>query len=933
MRPFPYFSKAAGAPSPTAERSIPPVSVRSLDWHNMELSDVLLELAVELSAGLHEEEAVRRLSENGSNEIRVTGTKSAWRIAWEQLIALMIVILILAAVISALLGDYLDAVTISAIVLLNAILGFVQEYRAERAIQSLRKLTVPVARVRRDAQVKELTSTRLVPGDLLLLETGNVVPADCRIVRSVDLATQESALTGESLPVLKMSEKLAEPDVPLADRRNMVYRGTFVARGRGEAVVTETGMRTELGRIAGLIHRVVDERPPLQRRLSQLAKGLVVAVLVLVGVIFLLGLLRGESLKLMFLTAVSVGVAAVPEGLPAVVTIALTLGAQRMLKRRVLIRKLSAVETLGSVTVICSDKTGTLTENQMTVTDLLLTDRKYHVCRAEPALELPEVRNSGEAFLLTAAALCNNAVFQAATLPTPSPVLLGDPTETALLLAASRFGIEKSKLESVFPRVGEFPFSSERKRMTTFHSIPSDHNSLPADIRRHLRDSQASRIAFMKGSVETILASCDDVWMNGRIERLDAVRTKYLLGANNELAARGIRVLGVAFQILPEAWPKREPEQDEKHFTFLGMIGMMDPPREEVAAAVATCATAGILPVMITGDHPLTAQHVASRIGIASDAPILTGPELDHTSDRELKSRSANVTVYARVTPEHKLRIVESLQQQGQIVAMTGDGVNDAPALKKADIGIAMGLSGTDVAKEAADMVLLNDNFASIVAAVEEGRVIYDNIRKFIKYLLATNSGEIWVMLVTPLLGMPLALIPLQILWINLVTDGLPALALGVEPPEPDIMRRPPRRPDESIFARGLGRHVVWVGVLMGCLSIAVGYWYWQANKTSWQTMLFTTLTLSQMAHVLAIRSEHISLFRAGLLSNKPLLAAVYSTVLLQFALIYLPAMQKIFHTVALRAIDLAVTLAVATALFGAVELEKWMSHRLHRPA
>jgi len=929
MPTFLYRPKVAGVPSPTTDCSVLPVPLRTPDWHNMESSEVLLHLGVEPSTGLHEDVAARRLVENGSNELQLAGTKTAWRIAWEQLTALMIIILILAAVISALLGDYLDAVTIGAIVLLNALLGFVQEYRAERAIQSLKKLTVPVVRVRRDAQVKELTSTCLVPGDLLFLETGNLIPADCRIVHSVDLATQESALTGESLPVLKTSEKLTEPEVPLADRRNMAYRGTFVARGRGEAVVTETGMRTELGRIAGLIHRVADERPPLERRLRQLAKGLALAALMLVGLIFLLGLLHGESLKLMFLTAVSIGVAAVPEGLPAVVTIALTLGAQRMLKRRALIRKLSAVETLGSVTVICSDKTGTLTENQMAVTHLLLPDQKYEISREEPGFELPEFVNSGGALLLTAGALCNDGVFQAAALPTHSSAVLGDPTETALLLAAARFGIEKSTLETAFPRVGEFPFSSERKRMTTFHSIPSDHSSLPLDIRRALTDSRASHIAFTKGGVETILASCDNVWINGRIEGLDAVRTKYWLEVNNELAARGIRILGLAFRILPEVSPERDLEQNEKHFTFLGMIGMTDPPREEVASAVATCRAAGIRPVMITGDHPLTARHVAGRIGIATDVPILTGYELDHTSDRELQSRSASITVYARVTPEHKLRIVESLQRQGQIVAMTGDGVNDAPALKKADIGVAMGLSGTDVAKDAADMVLLDDNFATIVAAVEEGRVIYDNIRKFIKYLLATNSGEIWVMLVTPLLGMPLALLPLQILWINLVTDGLPALALGVEPPEPDIMRRPPQRANESLFARGLGRHVVWVGMLMGCLSIALGYWYWRSNQPSWQTMLFTTLTFSQMAHVMAIRSERVSFFRAGLLSNKPLLAAVCSTVLLQFALIYLPALQKIFHTVALRAVDLAVTTAIAAALFVAVELEKWMSRRL----
>jgi Ca2+-transporting ATPase len=893
----------------------------------MDLPGVMRRLGVERSTGLSGSEAARRLIEGGSNELLFTAPKSAWRIVWEQLAALMTVILILAAAISALLGDYLDAVAIGAIVFLNALLGFVQEYRAERAIQSLRKLTVPAVRVRRDALLDEIPSTQLVPGDLLLLETGNLIAADCRIVQSVNLQTQESALTGESLPVPKTSERLAEPATPLADRRNMVYRGTFVVAGRGEAVVTEIGMRTEIGRIAGLIHQVADERAPLQRRLGELAKGLAAAAFLLVGLIFLLGLVRGENLKLMFLTAVSIAVAAVPEGLPAVVTIALTLGAQRMLKRRALIRKLSAVETLGSVTVICSDKTGTLTENQMTVTVLSLTGRKYEISRSDPGLDPHEVRNSGVALLLAGAVLCNDAILQPAESP-GSATLLGDPTETALLLAGARFGVEKSKLENLLPRVAELPFSSERKRMTTLHSVPTDRDRLPPDIRQLVGGSLPSGIAFMKGTVENLIACCETVWTDGRIEGMDEARAAHLLEANSQLAAHGTRVLGVAFRVLSGLPRELQPDESETHFTFLGMIGMMDPPKCEVPSAVATCWAAGIRPVMITGDHPLTARYIATRIGITADAPILTGPQLDHTSSTELQSRSENVSVYARVTPEHKLRIVESLQRQGQIVAMTGDGVNDAPALKKADIGVAMGLSGTDVAKEAADMILLDDNFATIVAAVEEGRVIYDNILKFIKYLLATNSGEIWVMLVTPLFGMPLALLPLQILWMNLVTDGLPALALGVEPPESDIMRRPPHPPNESIFARGLGRHVLWVGILMGCLSIAVGYWYWRSHETTWQTMLFTTLTLSQMAHVLAIRSERVSLFRIGLFSNKPLLAAVSLTVLLQLALIYVPALQTVFRTVSLSASDLALVLAVAVAVFGAVELEKWIFRR-----
>jgi P-type Ca2+ transporter type 2C len=561
---------------------------------------------------------------------------------------------------------------------------------------------------------------------------------------------------------------------------------------------------------------------------------------------------------------------------------------------------------------------------------LLLNGRKYEMSQSDPGPDSHDIRNSGAPLLLAGAVLCNDAILQPAKSLGPAK-LIGDPTETALLLAGSRFGIEKSELENLLPRVAELPFSSERKRMTTLHSVPSDHDRLPPEIRQLVHGSATSSIAFMKGTVETLLTCCETVWTDGNTEDMDEARTGSLLAANSQLAGQGTRVLGVAFRVFSGPPHELPPDESEKHFTFLGMIGMMDPPRNEVPSAVATCWGAGIRPVMITGDHPLTARYIATRIGITADAPILTGPQLDHTSSKELQSRSENVSVYARVTPEHKLRIVESLQRQGHIVAMTGDGVNDAPALKKADIGVAMGLSGTDVAKEASDMVLLDDNFATIVAAVEEGRVIYDNIRKFIKYLLATNSGEIWVMLVTPLLGMPLALLPLQILWMNLVTDGLPALALGVEPPESDIMRRPPHPPNESIFARGLGRHILWVGILMGCLSIAVGYWYWRSHATSWQTMLFTTLTLTQMAHVLAIRSERVSLFHIGLLSNKPLLAAVILTVLLQLALIYVPALQILFHTVPLSASDLVIIAAVAAVLFGAVELEKWKFRRSDR--
>jgi Ca2+-transporting ATPase len=891
------------------------------NWHQLDLPSVLRELRTDQFAGLTEEEVSRRLEEYGRNELVGSGIKNPWLILWEQLTALMMVILIIAGVVSALLGDYKDAIAIGAIVVLNAILGFSQEYRAEKAMAALRKLAVPTVRVRRGGEVQEVSAMVLVPGDVVLLEAGNLVAADCRILESADLQTHEAALTGESEPIRKTTAAMEAADAPLGDRRNMTYMGTFITAGRGLGVVTETGMRTQLGLIAKMIQTVEREVTPLQRRLSHLGKVLAAAALLLVAVIFVLGLLRGEDLKLLFLTAVSIGVAAVPEGLPAVVTIALTLGAQRMLRRKVLIRKLPAVETLGSVTVICSDKTGTLTENRMTAAVLKTTGGEWNLLDGEEAgvaLE-PAFR-----LLLAGGALCNNAIQQGRGGNGNSSQPLGDPTETALVAAASRFGLWKDDLDRVLPRVGEVPFSSERKRMTTVHSLPSDGPALPDWLQPAADGTSKPYVAFTKGAVDSLLEISDSVWVGQESEPLTAAGRAQLRNANDDLAKKGMRVLGVGFHLVDQVQPGAEAM--ERNLTFAGMVGIIDPPRPEAEPAVARCKAAGIRPVMITGDHPLTAQNIAAKLGINHDGRVVTGPELDRLSGPALEVVAETTPVYARVSPEHKLRIVEGLQRRGNIVAMTGDGVNDAPALKKADIGVAMGITGTDVAKEAADMVLLDDNFATIVAAVEEGRVIYDNVRKFIKYILATNSGEIWLMLAAPFFGMPLPLLPLQILWMNLVTDGLPALALGVEAPESDTMQRPPRRPDENIFSRGMGRHVLWVGLLMAILSLGAGFFYWRAGDSHWQTILFTTLTLSQMAHVMAIRSESQSLFRIGLMSNKALLGAVSLTLLLQLALIYTPFLQSFFKTEPLPPADLVLTLALSSVIFAAVELEKWLT-------
>jgi Ca2+-transporting ATPase len=912
------------------------------NWYRLDNDEVLTRLETDPEQGLTGAEVERRLAEHGLNELVERGAKSPWHILWEQMTALLVVILFIAAIVSIALGDYKDAIAILAIVVLNAILGFTQEYRAEQAMAALKKLAVPIVRVRRDGHLTEISARELVPGDIVQLEAGALVPADGRVLESVNLRTEEAALTGESAPVDKIAAILTGEDLPLGDRRNMVYMGTAVSYGRGLIVVTETGMRTELGHIADMIQTVEQEQTPLQRRLDQLGRWLAVAAFVIVALVFVLGLLRGEDWRLMLLTAISMAVAVVPEGLPAVVTIGLALGAQRMLKRKALIRKLPAVETLGSVTVICSDKTGTLTENRMTVTVLDVLGEKQKVetllRRRVPELDLglaPAVRSEVRSLrlLVIASALCNDAVLDLADLDGDRYRVYGDPTEGALVLAAARLGFVRSELDQRFPRVAEIPFTSERKRMTTVHEV----NTAPEETDIPCQDT--SFVAFTKGAVDGLLEMASHVWAGDEaLPMTDGFRDR-IEAANAELAQDGQRVLGVAFRRLPGQPEGADESELEQDVTFIGLVGMMDPPRPEVKKAVDTCKTAGIRPVMITGDHPLTAQHIAQELGIARDGAgglamnsvagfaiedrVLTGQELSRITIEELEDVVEEVPVYARVSPEHKLKIVQALQDRGHIVAMTGDGVNDAPALRKADIGVAMGITGTDVAKEAADMVLLDDNFASIVAAVEEGRTIYDNIRKFVKYTMTSNAGELLVMLIAPFLGMPLPLLPLQILWINLVTDGLPGLALTLEPAEPGTMRRPPHKPKESIFGRGLGRDILWVGLLMALVSLGVGYWGWRTDNPAWQTMVFTTLVLSQLGNAMVLRSDRESLFSIGLFSNPAMLGTVLLTFGLQLAVVYIPLFQGIFNTQALSASELAVSLVLSTVVLWGVEIEK----------
>ncbi len=937
------------------------------NWHTLDSNDVARELDVDLAQGLDDAEAAHRLERYGPNELIDRGGRGPWQIIWEQLTALMVVILIIAAVISAALGDFEDAAAILAIVILNTLLGFRQEYQAERAMAALKRLSVPQVRVRRSGHVREISARSLVPGDVVLLEAGNFIPADGRLIQSADLRIQEAALTGESEPVSKRQDALSNPDLPLGDRRNMVYMGTSASYGRGVALITATSMRTELGQIAEMIQTVKDDETPLQRRLNQLSQILAGVALVIVAVVFVLGLFRGDDIRLLFLTAVSLAVAAVPEGLPAVVTIALALGAQRMLKRRALIRKLPAVETLGSVTVICSDKTGTLTENRMTVTVLDVAGHSFEINdeNRNYVLAHPAVQSSNALpLMLAGGALCNDSVLEVEETGAshgPNLHIVGDPTEGALVMAATRMaGVSKEDLEAVLPRVAEAPFDSDRKRMTTVHSLPtpelratlSQNNGRaskagdapvaldvletppqPIDLTTSVLNAaevvekQAIHVAFTKGAIDSVLSITRDVWIDGRIEPLDERWRTRILATNDQMASNGIRVLGVGFRTLTDLSDAGQ-EALERDLTFIGMVGMIDPARSEVHDAVQTCKNAGIRPVMITGDHPLTARNIAQKLGIAADDRVITGPELNQLSEDKFRETIAEVSVYARVSPKHKLQIVQAFQQLGHIVAMTGDGVNDAPALKQADIGVAMGITGTDVSKEAADTVLQDDNFATIVASVEEGRVIYDNIRKFVKYILAGNFAEIMVMLIAPFLGMPLPLLPLQILWVNLVTDGLPGLALGVEPAEPNTMRRPPHPPSENIFARGMGRDLAIIGFLGGALSLGVGFWYWTAGLETWQTMVFTTLTLVQMANALAFRSERESLFRIGLFSNRAVLGAVALTFVLQLAVVYLPFLQRFFETVALTPIDLLVALGASSIVFFGVELKKWILRR-----
>lgn len=921
-----------------------------MDWHRLSPLDVTHELAVDPAQGLDDGAVRSRLAAHGPNELIERGVKSPWRILWEQFSATMVLILIGAGLLSVFLGKANESISIFAIVILFGLLGFVQEYRAERAMAALKQMSVPQVRVRRTGVTQIISARELTVGDIVLLDAGSVVPADLRLLEAVNLRIQEAALTGEAEAVEKTTATFAAENMPLGDRRNIAYMGTTVTYGRGAGVVTAVGMQAELGKIAAMLQAVQNEETPLQQRLDHLGKRLALVGVLVALLILGIGLLRGGELEEMFLTAVSVAVAIIPEGLPAVVTFTLALGARRMLQRNALIRKLPAVETLGSVTTICSDKTGTLTENRMTVVVLdvaghrvLLEQSMRHSAPVLDQSDRPLLTVGGQltveaqplGLLLLGGALCNDAQIEVE--PNSKRLqTIGDPTEGALLVAGGKAGIERKAVERVLPRVGEAPFDSERKRMTTVHAVQGD---LPAQTVG-AGALTSPFVAFTKGAVDGLLEISTRLWLDGSIQPLtDEFRCR-IEEANANLAENGMRVLGVAFQPLnsfvDEASYRNGLERD---LIFVGFFGIIDPPRAEVRDAVRLCKSAGIRPVMITGDHPLTARYIARDLGILEEgttiynhgaplSPVITGAQLEQMDDERLGQVVEFTSVYARVSPEHKLRIVRALQEKGHIAAMTGDGVNDAPALKQADIGVAMGITGTDVSKEAADMVLRDDNFATIVAAVEEGRTIYDNVRRFVKFSVAGNIGKVLVMLLAPFLGLPIALLPLQLLWLNLLTDGLLGLGMGFEPAERGAMRRPPVSPRSGIFSGGLARHVSWVGALIGLLALGAGFVYWQRGEPSWQMMIFNTLAFAQIGQALASRSNRESLFQIGLFSNKPLLGMVILVAGAQVAVLLLPFLKTFFNTEPMGLTEWTISIGVGIVVFAAIEIEKWFVRR-----
>ncbi len=870
-----------------------------MNWYTKEIEEIYQTLN-STSYGLSYAEAKRRLEEDGLNELKAKKRKTPLIMILNQFKDLLIIILIISAIIAGTLGKPIDSLAILAIVVLNAIIGFLQEYKAERAIEALKKLSTPFTTVIREGKATTIPANELVTGDIVLLEAGQIVPADIRLIESANLKIDESILTGESVPVEKDIRKLSEIDLPLGDRKNMVYQGTIITYGRGKGIVVATAMNTEMGKIASLLQEDIDTKTPLQQRLNVFSKKLAVVILIISAIVFLAGIIRGEEIVFMLLTAISLAVAAIPEALPAVITITLALGAKKLVKQKALIRKLPAVETLGSITYICSDKTGTLTLNKMTVEEIYTNNKIFLTNEIEPSFAQRDLKN-----FFIAMALCND------TNKNSENKIIGDPTETAIYELAEKKGFSKDDFEKILPRVYEIPFDSDRKTMTTIHE---DKEGL----------FNGKTVAITKGAIEVILSKAKNILIDNELRIIDQEAIHRTI---EKMAGDGLRILAFGIKLFDSFPDDTSPEYIEKDLTILGLIGLLDPPRDEAKTAVSLCKKAGITPVMITGDHPITAMVISKRLGILSETDkdtkcVITGRELERLPLEEFEERVEKIRVYARVAPEQKLKIVKALKDKGQYVAMTGDGVNDAPALKYADIGVAMGITGTDVSKESASMILLDDNFATIVKAVKEGRRIFDNILKFIVYSMTSNAGTLWAIFLAPFFGLPLPLLPIQILWMNLLTDSLPGLSLTAEVPEPNIMERPPRDPKEGIFSQGRGLFILKYGLLIGISTLLFMY-FAKINDLKWQTMIFTALVIGRMSVVISVRSFIDSVFKIGFFSNKALILSILLTITLQLLIVYVPAFNHIFHTEPLSLKELKYTLALASIVFIATELEK----------
>ena len=890
----------------------------NLNWYNKGIQAVSEELSADVKKGLSKEEAAGRIEKYGYNELKEKEKEPVWVKIGKQLKDFLVVTLIIASIVSGMVGEISDAIVIIAIVIVNAVLGVVQEGKAEKAMEALKKMSAPNARVLRSGHIEIIPAKNLVPGDVVFIEAGDSIPADMRLIESSNLKVEEASLTGESVPSEKDAGKAFDAEVSIGDRLNMAYMSTIVTYGRGKGIVVNTGTNTEIGRIAEAIQTFEDETTPLQKKLNELGKWLGLACLIICVIVFAIGFMRGGDILEMFLVSVSLAVAAIPEGLPAVVTIVLALGMKRMVQRNAIVRKLLAVETLGCVTVICSDKTGTLTQNEMTVVRAFTDGNIYKISGQgyNPAGEItfedekinPETE-PGLKLLLSAGVLCNDSTLEQKDAKENLWGIIGDPTEGALVVAGAKAGYDKAKMNEGHVRIEEIPFDSERKMMTTFHD----------------NFKQNKIVSFTKGAPDIILGRCSKMLQNGSVIDLTEAMKQQIAKVNSEFAGDALRVLAFTYREydkLPEAISS---DSIEKDLVFIGLMGMIDPARVEAFEAIKTCKEAGIKPVMITGDHKDTAVAIAAELGLMEEhSGVLTGNELDKFSDEELFNRVGNTSVYARVSPEHKVRIVEMLKKRGHIAAMTGDGVNDAMALKKADIGVSMGITGTDVAKGTADIILMDDNFATIVSAVEEGRIIYSNIRKFVFFLLSCNIAEIFIIFLSILFNMPIPLVPIQLLWLNLVSDSFPALALGTEAGEPGIMKKKPRDTKEPILNKSLSTGILILSIAQTAAVLTAFRWAlnnYNKDLEIARTLAFTTLVVVELFMAFTCRSERYPVIKLGIFSNRALVLATITSFVLGIAVLYIPFLQPIFKTVSLGIRDwvMILLLSIVPVLTGEI--------------